>query len=119
MDRIITITGSDPNTGNLTMSDQGTTNVIPGDQVTWVIGPGSGVASIAGINDKVSSQDVFKPDPALLANSTSWQGTVNPLIPPGSVEYYTIVWTTAGSGWLNSGGGSSKSFDPKIQVNSI
>jgi hypothetical protein len=115
-DRIITITLGDATTGVLTMSDQGTTNADRGDQVTWVIGPGSGVASITGIIEKANSADVFNPDPKQLANSTSWQGTVNPNVPIGTVEFYTIQWTTAGSGWLNSGGGASKSYDPKIQI---
>lgn len=117
MDRIITITHGDPATGILTLSDKGTTNVDPGDQVTWVIGAGSGLASIAGIIDKPNSPDVFNPDPKQLPNSTSWEGTINPNIAPGSVESYTIAWTTVGSGWLNSGAGTPKSYDPKIQVN--
>ena len=37
MDRIITITGSDPVKKTLTLSDEGTTNAIPGDQVTWTV----------------------------------------------------------------------------------
>jgi hypothetical protein len=117
MDRIITITNGDPNTGILTLSDQGTTNVSQGDQVTWVIGANSGVGSIAGVVEKPNSPDVFNPDPAQLPNSTSWQGTINPNIPNGTVEYYTINWTTVGSGWLNQGGGQTKSYDPKIAVN--
>ena len=117
MDRIITITGSDANSGTLTLSDQGTTNADPGDQITWVIGANSGVASITGINDKPASTDVFSVEPALQPPTTNWLGTINPAIPRGSVESYTILWTTAGSGWLNSGGGTAKSFDPKIQIN--
>ena len=117
MDRIITITTGDPNTGNLTLSDQGTTNADRGDQITWVIGANSGVGSIAAILEKPNSADVFSPDPVQLPNSTSWQGTINPNVAGGTVEFYTINWTTAGSGWLNQGGGINKSYDPKIQVN--
>lgn len=117
MDRIITITLGDPSTGNLTLSDQGTTNANKGDQITWVIGANSGVASIAGIIEKPNSADVFSPDPSQLPNSTSWQGNINPNVAGGTVEFYTIQWTTAGSGWLNQGGGQNKSFDPKIAIN--
>jgi hypothetical protein len=117
-DRIITITKGDPATGILTLTDQGTTNVDPSDQVTWVIGAGSGVASITGIVEKPMSFDVFNPDPKQLANSTSWQGTVNPHIAKGTEETYSINWTTAGTGWLGKdGAGQPKSYDPKIKVN--
>lgn len=116
-DIIITITGSDPNTGNLTMSDQGVTNAQQGDQITWVIGPNSGVASITGIVEKPNSADVFSPDPVKLpGGNTNWQGTINPNVPVGTEELYTINWVVANSGWLNNGGGAEKSFDPKIQI---
>lgn len=117
MDRIITITASDPSTGALTLSDQGTTNADKGDQITWVIGPGSGVASITGIIEKPNSADVFNPDPAPVSGSTNWQGTINPNVAGGTEEFYTIQWSTAGSGWLNQGGGQPKSYDPKISIN--
>lgn len=118
-DHIITITKGDPATGILTMSDQGVTNVTQGDQVTWVIGPGSGVASISAIVEKPMSFDLFNPDPAPLANSSSWQGTINPNIGSGEEETYTIKWVTAGTGWLgNDGAGQPKSYDPIIRINS-
>jgi hypothetical protein len=116
MDRIITITAGNASTGVLTLSDQGTTNVDRGDQVTWVIGPGSGVAAITAIVEKPNSADVFNPDPGPVAGTTNWQGNVNPNVAPGTVESYTIQWTTAGSGWLNEGGGQPKSYDPIIRV---
>ncbi len=116
-DIIITITGSNPATGALTLSDQGTTNAHQGDQVTWVIGPNSGVASIDNIVEKPGSADVFSPDPVKLpGGSTNWQGTVNPNVPIDTVERYSIVWTVANSGWLNNGGGAQKTFDPIIQI---
>ena len=117
MDRIIKITKGDPQTGKLTLSDHGTTNADPGDQVTWQIEPGSGVAAITKIFEKPGSADVFSPDPHQLPNSSKWQGTVNPNLENGAEEYYTINWTTSGSGWLNQGGGQAKSFDPLIKVN--
>ncbi len=117
-DIIITITKGDPATGILTMTNGPTTNAIQGDQVTWVIAPGSGVAAITGIIEKPMSFDLFNPDPKLLPNSTSWQGTINPLIGNGEEETYTINWTTAGTGWLGKdGGGLPKSFDPTIRIN--
>ncbi len=115
-DIIITITGSNPTTGALTLSDSGTTNAHQGDQVTWVIGPGSGVAAITGIVEKPNSSDVFSPDPAQLPNSTSWEGTINQTIPIGTEEAYSINWTVANSGWLNNGGGAAKTFDPIIRI---
>jgi hypothetical protein len=116
-DIIITITGSNPTTGALTLSDQGTTNAHQGDQVTWVIGPGSGVASIDNIVEKPNSSDVFSPDPVKLpGGNTNWQGTINPNVPVGTEEAYSIVWTVANSGWLNNGGGAQKTFDPIIRI---
>lgn len=115
MDRIITITLGDPATKALTLSDQGTTNVDPGDQVTWVIGANSGVASIR-VQEKPDSTDVFNPDPAPIANSTSWMGTVNPNI-SGGTERYNIFWVPVGTTWSGAGNGELQ-FDPIIKVNS-
>lgn len=106
--RPISISGINPD-GSLILSDNGSTNVNPADTVTWQIGANSGVAAITGIIDS-SSIDIFFPDPAPLANSSSWQGTVNPLIARGSEENYTINYTRAN-------GNETGSFDPKIQVN--
>ena len=108
--RPITITGSNPATGSLTLSDNGNTNVDPGDTVTWLIGQNSGVATINAVSDYPNSTDVFNPDPAPVGNSTNWQGTVNPGIAPGSEETYFIQWTA-------SNGGGPYTYDPKIQVN--
>jgi hypothetical protein len=118
-DVIITIIRSEPSTGTLTFSGPTqTANATPGDQITWVITPGVGVASISGIKNKPGYKDVFEKDkePTLQPPSTSWMGTVNPNIVPGTEEKYTIYWTTAPSGWLNEGGGIDKSFDPIIQI---
>ncbi|MEO6167527.1 MAG: hypothetical protein ABIO46_10915 [Chitinophagales bacterium] len=93
--------------GVLQLSDNGTTNVDPGDTVTWSISPNSGVASITGIVDN-STVDVFNPDPASQGNG-SWMGTVNPNIARGSLETYTINYTSSAN--------EVCSFDPKIQVN--
>jgi Tfp pilus assembly protein PilW len=106
--RPISISGINPD-GSLILSDNGSTNVNPADTVTWQLSPNSGVASINGIIDS-STTDVFSPDPARLANSSNWQGTVNPLIARGSEERYTINYTRAN-------GSETGSFDPKIQVN--
>jgi hypothetical protein len=106
--RPISISGINQD-GTLILSDNGSTNVNPADTVTWQVGPNSGVASITGIVDS-SANDIFFPDPARVANSSSWQGTVNPLIARGSEETYTINYT-------RSNGNEAGSFDPKIQVN--
>lgn len=118
-DHIITITKGDPATGILTLSDQGVTNVTQGDQVTWVIAPGSGVGSISGIVEKPNSADVFNPDPGPVSGTSNWQGTVNPAVPVGTEEAYTINWITGGTGWLGKdGAGQAKSYDPIIRINS-
>jgi hypothetical protein len=101
----ITITGIADN--KLVLSDNGHTFVNPGDTVTWIVGNNSGVSSITAITDNVTV-DVFSPDPSKVGNSNNWQGTVNPNIAKGSVETYTIGYTT---------GNQSCSFDPKIEVN--
>jgi len=116
MDRIITITGSDPATSKLTLSDKGTTDAAPSDQVTWVIGKKSGVAAIVGIKNKPISIDVFSPDPALLSSSTSWQGTVNPAIDTVCEEQYSIMWNSTGGGWHGQGLGPL-TYDPRIRIN--
>ena len=116
----ITITGSTPNTADpdqssLTLSDNGQTNVDPGDTVTWKVGKDSGVGSIYSIHKDVGSIEVFGPDasdqPAPQGNSGHWRGTVNPQIEPGSLENYTICWTTAS-------GAGPYCYDPAIQVKS-
>jgi hypothetical protein len=109
--RPINITGSNTSTGDLTLSDNGNTSANPGDTVTWNIGPNCGVSSISGINDDISSTNVFEPDPARMpGNNTSWQGTVNPDIDEDTTENYTIVW-------YDTSGGGPHSYDPLIQVN--
>ncbi|HEX5652172.1 MAG TPA: hypothetical protein VFX58_03805 [Chitinophagaceae bacterium] len=108
--RPITITGINPADNSLILSDNGTTVANPGDTVTWLIGQNSGVASITGITDNSTPTDVFNPDPAPVASSSNWQGTINPGINAATEEYYTINYTKT------STEGSFK-FDPKIQVN--
>lgn len=108
----ITITGSDPITGNLTMSDNGTTNANRGQIVTWVIGPNSGVSAITAINNYTNSIDVFNPDPhSLNINNpkSNWQGTISSNITPPALETYYINWTDESNG--------THTFDPTIRVN--
>lgn len=118
MDRIITILSSDPKTGDLVLSDHNTTNVDIGDQVTWVLGPNCGVVGIVAIQEKKGSSDVFNPDPKQLPNSTSWEGTINPDIKPGTEECYSILWTPPGAGWHGQAP-DPLTYDPKISVNPI
>ena len=108
--RPITIEGIGAD-GRLNLSDHGITHVDPGDSVTWIIGPNSGISAITGITNS-GPTDVFAPkDPAPLAGSSNWQGTVNPKVPRGSEENYLIHF-------IKEEGNEPGSFDPKIQVNS-
>jgi hypothetical protein len=107
--RPITITGINQD-NTLQLSDNGITTVNPGDDVTWMIGPNSGVASITAITDNSLPTDLFNPDPAPVANSTNWKGTINSNAARGAEEYYTIGYTKTS--------GESHQFDPKIQINS-
>ena len=122
MDRIITITGSDPVKKTLTLSDKGVTNAIPGDQVTWKIGEGSGVAAIVGIINKKNSPDVFSPDPHQLPGSTDWQGTVSTglTFKPNEeekIEEYSIIWNSvSGGGWIQKDPINGVVTDPQIRV---
>lgn len=109
----ITITGSDANSGTLTLSDHGCTDATRREVVTWIIGRNSGVSSITNIYHDANSSEVFNPVPHQAGNSSNWQGTVNPelSIPPGGdvVENYTICW--------NDANGNNHCFDPQIRVN--
>lgn len=107
---IIAITHGDPKTGILDLSDKGKTFVDPGDTVTWLIQNGSGVKKISSIIPDPGSNNVFKPDPEPVGASTNWKGTVNPSIPKGTLEDYTICWVA-------DDGKIPPCFDPKIQVN--
>lgn len=116
MDRIITILSSDPVKGDLVLSDNDTTNASQGDQVTWVLGPNCGVVAIVAIQNKPGFKDVFDPDPKLLPNSTSWEGTISPIIPDKSVEEYSILWTPPGAGWHGQAP-DPLTYDPQIKIN--
>ena len=109
----ITIDGIDPNDScKLILSDNGNSVVDPGDTVTWNIKPNVGVASITNIYADTGSTDVFGPpasnDPHSQGNSGNWRGTINSSIAAGSIENYTICWTSTS--------GVSCCFDPKITV---
>jgi len=106
----ITITGSQPNhrhphKSKLTLEPGGTTYVNPGDTITWIVEVDAIIAIM--ISDD-SGIDVFNPDPAPVAGTKNWSGTINPSIKKGSSEEYSIYWTQ---------GGVVYSFDPKISVN--
>ena len=113
----ITITASDPVTGDLTLSDRGTTNCKRGEVVTWVVDPHSGVSQITAITPKPGNINIFAVGPDKLPGaSKNWHGTVKDVAslpippPPGTViEEYNITWTdSAGKNYV---------FDPKLQVN--
>jgi len=104
----ISILGSDPATGELTLSDRGVTVAKRSQKVTWVIGPHSGVVSITGITVKEGSTNVFDPEPHQLGNSSNWQGTISAAVKPPAEELYSITWTDSA--------GTEHTFDPKIQV---
>ena len=106
----ITITASQPNykhphKSKLTLDPAGTTYVNPGDTITWIVAVDAITAIM--ISDD-SDVNVFNPDPAPVAGSKNWIGTINPAIALGSSEEYSIYWTQ---------GGVVYSFDPKIAVN--
>jgi hypothetical protein len=100
-----TITITDVQNGNLVL-DNPVEAVDNLDTVTWVIGT-TLVTSIAGIADS-SGNDVFNPDPAPVASSSNWSGTISSVAT--GQESYTIAFTMSGQG--------SKVFkhDPIIQV---
>ncbi len=113
---IITITGCDPATGNLTLSPAGVITVNPGDIIQWVIAPTSGVTAIIAIVEKPGpNHDVFDPNPAQLANSSTWQGTINPSFTSETEEAYSIQWANATAYWLNHNP-PVYTFDPIIAV---
>jgi len=105
--RPITILGVNSD-NSLELSDRGNTVANPGDTITWHIGHNSNVTSITSILPKAGSANVFNPVPGPLANSSNWQGTIDPAINSATEEDYSIGYTTTSGGYV---------FDPKIQVN--
>ena len=106
--RPITILGINSD-NSLNLSDRGNTIANPSDTITWHIAQNSGVASITSILNKAGSPNVFNPVPAPLANSSNWQGTIDPAINSSTEEDYSI-------GYTKTIGGNFE-YDPKIQVN--
>lgn len=107
---VITITASDPSTGELTLSDHGNTVASRSQKVTWVVSPNSGVKAIIGITVKEGSTNVFDPLPKQLGNSANWRGTISPTIEVPAEELYNIIWI--------DGEDNEHVYDPKIQVKS-
>ena len=107
---VITITASDPSTGELTLSDHGNTVASRSQKVTWVVSPNSGVKAIIGITVKEGSTNVFDPLPKQLGNSANWRGTISPTIEVPAEELYNIIWI--------DGDDNEHVYDPKIQVKS-
>lgn len=116
----IKITGSNTGTGALTLVDNNgnsatTFNAERGHVLTWVIQPGSGVNSLTNFLQKNvnGNQNVFSSYPAKQANSSNWQGTVDPNLGSSNSysDNYEIVWEDAQ--------GNSYTYDPFIQVNPV
>ncbi len=123
----ITITGSNPNTGELTLVDskgnQATVfEVDAGKCIKWKIAKGINVSSIQDLDKKDTSINVFRKLPHKKWLSKSWKGTVEKLeilkekfagkeTPDGYiVEDYFIGW--------KANNDSTHVYDPKIQVKS-
>lgn len=101
----ITITAVNGST--LTLSDRGQTTVDRGDTVTWIIASGVDI-EITGISVDSESHDIFSSDPAKVAKSSNWKGTV--ASNASGEEDYTIHWQRKSNGLYYS-------MDPKLLVN--
>lgn len=117
-DTVITITASNAGAKTLTFDLGDEVNASAGDQVTWVLGENCGVAAITAITPKVGSPDLFAGgvEPGPMPGSTSWQGTLNPADEGGTVEKYSITWTSVGGGWHGQNVGGIVT-DPRIKIN--
>jgi hypothetical protein len=110
----IRITGSDTQTGNLTMQDSNgnsasTIHVNRGEVVTWEIQNNSGVSGITQISPKADNPNLFSSGPQKLPGSAiNWQGTIAQN-PNGTQEFYFIDWL--------DGQGTTHRYDPLIQLN--
>jgi hypothetical protein len=116
----IRITGSDTSTGNLTLQDSNGNsatnfNAQRGHVITWEIQQGSGVSALTGFAQKSvnGNTNVFSSYPAPVANSSNWQGTVDPNL--NSTNSYTDTYEI---NWQDAQG-NSYTYDPAIMVNPI
>ena len=107
----ITITGSNPGTGELTLSDRGHTYAKKKETIVWNLGNNCGVASIVEIAMKPSppSTNIFSTPPHSLGSSTNWSAVVNNTVAISSEYIYFIKWMPAT-------GGGTKIYDPKISI---
>ncbi len=107
----ITITGSNPDTGELTLSDRGHTNAKKKETIIWNLGNDCGVASIVEIAMKPAqpSTDIFTTPPHSLGSSTNWSAVVSNTVAISSEYIYFIKW-------IPTTGGDVKICDPKISI---
>jgi hypothetical protein len=107
----ITITGSNLETGELTLSDHGHTNAKKKETIVWNLGKDCGVASIVEIAMKPSpaSTNIFSTPPHNLGSSTNWSAVVSDTVAISSEYIYFIKW-------MPITGGDIKTFDPKISI---
>jgi hypothetical protein len=116
----IRITACNTSTGNLTLQDirgNSATNfhAQAGQVITWEIQPHSGVNALTGFAQKniTGNENVFSSYPAKQANSSVWQGTVDPNLNSNNsyTDSYEISWQDAD--------GNSYTYDPMILVNPL
>ncbi len=111
-DHLLTITGIKPDGALILNNDpnwNGVLDVKTNDTVTWAIGSGSGVQSIDAIFPDAGNTSVFSSDPAPVAGTTSWRGTIESSTAQNDNEWYSITYTNTS--------GVQHTWDPDIQVN--
>jgi hypothetical protein len=123
----ITITGSDPKTGQLTLVDSkgkpaNVFDTIAGISIKWKIGKESGVSSIGYMAKKEGSDDIFRKKIHKKFLSKSWKGKTEKYEELKEkfkgkettegyfIEDYFIDWKDKND--------STHKFDPRIQVKS-
>lgn len=99
-------------TGATTHTDPGdknfTTHVNPGDTVTWKIA--GDISAITAITENRGSENLFSVNPAKIAGTENWKGTVGSK-PGGSEEEYTISYN------VTNARNNPYSQDPKLKMN--
>jgi hypothetical protein len=103
--RVVRITGSDINNGQLELSDRGHTKADPGDTIQWQIEQNSGVDSIVSIQEKSDSENIWASPPRL--QGSNWTGAISSTSRPYDAYVYSITWRR---------GSVTKVCDPIISI---
>ena len=77
--------------GRLELSDNGHTRAKKSETIIWQIAPHSGVHSITRIEEKKSSQNIFKPGHPF-RQSDHWKGDIKSDVAVGTEYRYSIFW---------------------------